>query len=616
MSNTGGDGLVRRGANDDNSGLSDSKIESARRFLYDEDSSFGSHGDNYPVSITSDRNSGTRRTTGNLRTNLSGMEVSRNQNKTSRTFNTAVYHGNDIKNRGRKIMLITAVALTLVGCIVLLKRDHSSEVPPKKHLHGPRLQQFQSTIVEMGLTSREDLENPETSQYHALQWIANSDKSKLKPDDPFALDRYALAVLFYETSLMNNKTEVSSSGQWIESSNWLSNMGVCSWHGIVCEGDDPNLESEGDQKHRNHHGFVQTLKLPSNDLKGSLPSELSALTALYELDLSHNTLIGTLPKSFGSLSGLRTLVLRDNQLTGNIPIDYGHDLKNLRQLILAENKLQGQIPSQMEHMVELRVLDIGKNLLTGAFPGLEDLTKLRELVLEDNQLEGKFPESLSKLTSLVVLDLSKNHFTGVMPEELQTLIRLEKLLLRDMNLMGTIPHNIFNKVTRLTELGLSDNSFTGQIPTSIGHLKDLHKFFMGNNKFDGTIPRQIGLLADLSLLELQGNKIKGTIPNLIAALNSLEHLTFARNQLTGTIPVEVGNLHRLKSLFLEDNKFTGDIPPEIGNIQTLQQARLYENNFEGSMPQEVCDLITDEDLVYLGADCVTKIECKCCTKCF
>ncbi len=427
MSNTGGDGLVRRGANEETSGgLSDSKIESARRFLYDEDSSIGSHGDNYPVSVTSDRHSGARRTMGNIRTNLSGTEISRNQNKNGRTFNTAMYHSNNIKNRGRKTLIIAAVVLIVIGSIVLLKRDHSTEVPQTKHLHGPRLQQFKTTIVEMGLTSKEDLENPEKPQYQALQWVANSDKSKLKSDDPLALERYALAVLYYETYGMSNQTDPSTEGKWIESSNWLSNTGVCSWHGIVCEGDDPTVESESDLKHRNHHGHIQTLILPSNDLKGSLPSELCALTALYELDLSHNALTGTLPKSFGKLTGLRTLVLRGNQVTGNIPTNYGHDLSNLRQLILAENKLNGKIPTQMEHLVELRVLDVGKNSLTGELPGLEELSKIRELVLEDNQLKGKFPNSLSKLTSLVVLDLSKNHFTGVLPENLQTLTRLGK----------------------------------------------------------------------------------------------------------------------------------------------------------------------------------------------
>ena len=440
MSNTSGDGLVRRGANEEPIGLSDSKIESARRFLYDEDSSFGSMGDNYPVSAgpgsSKKSSTTTRRHTGN--TNLSGLESSRNHNRTGRSFNTVLYRG----KRVQKVVLIAALVLVAIGCILVFKKDKDSEgqYHQTKHLHGPRLQQFQTTIVDLGLTSKEDLEDPEKSQYHALQWVANSDKANLKANDPLVLQRYALAVLYYETSGMiisnvtdvetdvqtNVQTDVSTTGNWIESSNWLSDSGVCSWHGIVCEGDSPNIENEKDEKERNHHGHVQTLKLPSNDLKGKLPSELAALTALYELDLSHNALTGTLSNSFGSLTGLRTFVLRDNQVSGNIPNNYGHDLANLRELILAENKLKGRIPSQIEHMVELRVLDVGKNALTGAVPGLEDLTKIRELVLEDNQLNGKFPESISKLTSLIVLDLSKNHFTGVLPEELSYLTRLGK----------------------------------------------------------------------------------------------------------------------------------------------------------------------------------------------
>jgi len=622
MSGTSGDGLVRRGANEEGGGLSDSKIESARRFLYDEDDSFSSMGDSFPVSNSIDLNTGSKRTIGYGRTNLSSSSNNNSSSgNPSRSFNTILYHSKNLTPRGRKILMATAAILVVIGLASMFGKGKGSETIPQKHLHGPRLEQFQSTILELGITSEEDLADTEKAQYHALQWVANADGAKLRADDPLALQRYVLAIFFYETSGLQSMEDVTTaSSNWVESSNWLSDSGICSWYGVVCEGDSPIVGegvTEGDKLYNDHHGLVQTLELPSNELQGSIPSELSALTSLYKLDLSHNYLVGSLPKSLAKLTGLRSLVLRSNHLKGKIPKDYTHELSNLRELILAENELQGALPSGLEHMIELRILDLGKNHLTGSVPGLEDLKKLRHLSLEDNQFKAKFPESVTKLSGLLSLNLSKNHFTGVLPPGLSQLTRLEKLNLRELNLMGSIPHELFNKVTRLTELGLSDNSLTGQIPTSIGHLRDLHGFYMGENKFSGTIPRQVGLMSDLTFLELQGNDIGGTIPNLIVSLNALEHMSLGRNQLTGTIPKEIGNLHRLLTLFLEDNQFQGDVPSEIGNLQNLKQARLYENDLEGTIPQEICDLTTDEELVYLGADCESKeIECDCCTKCF
>ena len=425
MSSTGGDGLIRRGANDEG-GLSESKIESARRFLYDEEESFGSLGDGFPVSASHDGNSKRTTTGGHPRTNLS------NSNNNTRIVNTALYYSRNMTHRTRKILIVTALTLVVIGCATFLRRNDDGSPQQQQHLHGSRLKQFQSTITEQGITSIEDLENPETPQYLALQWVANSDKANLKADDPLVLQRYALAVLFY----FSNDGEYPEEGseQWNQWFNWRSESGVCSWRGVVCEGDSPILKGEtgsdseidSDRKQRNHHGLVQTLELPSNHMKGSLPSELSALHALYKLDLSHNAIVGPLPKTLGSLTGLRTLVLRNNFITGTIPQNYGHDLSNLRELVLAENMIQGKIPSDIEHMVELRILDVSKNRLTGTVPGLEDLIKLRQLVLEDNKLQGKFPESLSKLKELVVLNLGKNHFTGVLPEELSQLTQLGK----------------------------------------------------------------------------------------------------------------------------------------------------------------------------------------------
>jgi len=636
-SNSGGsDGLVHRGLETES--LSDNKIHAARKFLYEssDDESFhnGMGDDDFPVNVSASmpqhkRASFIGRHTG---TNLSGGKFGNNNNGESRSrrfVNTLKYHG--IPQRLKQICVILGLVLALTACAVYIDQsrknktgifknsgksndDESKSSNTQKHkLHGKRIERFHQMFLDMEVSSQDDLDTPGTAQHSALEWVANSDGAKLRADDHLAMERYILAVLYYTTAGTDDQEAPSESGHWQDATHWLTKSGICNWHGVTCAGDAPN---DTDDNRSHHHGLVERLELAELGLMGSIPSELGFLTKLYRLDLSSNDLAGSLPKSLGRLTGLRELELSHNMIEGTIPEHYGNELTNLHHLLLGENKLVGTIPYQIEAMVELRSLSLKDNELTGTVPDLQDLTKIRQLILEDNQLEGPFPTSVAKLTSLVHLDLGRNHLTGTLPEDLTKLTALEKLLLREMNLRGKIPPELFNKVTRLTELGLSNNKLTGTIPTNVGHLKDLHEFYLGQNQLKGSIPRQVGLMADLNILELQGNSLSGSIPNLVSALNGLELFSVARNHITGTIPPEVGQMHRLQSLMLEHNKLTGGVPTELGNLRTLKQVRLYENHLEGNIPREVCELTIDEELTFLGADCGHKFTCDCCTKCF
>lgn len=40
---------------------------------------------------------------------------------------------------------------------------------------------------------------------------------------------------------------------------------------------------------------------------------------------------------------------------------------------------------------------------------------------------------------------------------------------------------------------------------------------------------------------------------------------------------------------------------------------------KGAIPDEICELVEDDDLVFLGADCAEghdKFSCDCCTRCY
>jgi len=115
------------------------------------------------------------------------------------------------------------------------------------------------------------------------------------------------------------------------------------------------------------------LNLSSNNLTGSIPSEIGNLTNLTGLHLYGNQLTGSIPPEIGNLTNLENLSLYGNQLTGSIPPEIGN-LTNLTDLYLHENELTGSIPSE-----------------------IGNLTNLTHLILSSNQLIGEIPESICDL---------------------------------------------------------------------------------------------------------------------------------------------------------------------------------------------------------------------------
>lgn len=410
-----GDGLTRRTPEGGYITSTSTSIENARRFLYDDDDDppmTSGNPANVPLGV------GTAfppppPNRGGKATNLSkggGGNNNRRLNTVTAaclaTFGTCRGYGS------KRLLLVIFGAGILLASIWGIVALVTSE---EEHVNEGRVKGIHDRIVAQGITSEVDLGTVGTPQYHAVQWLANVDGSKLRVDNAHLMQRFVLAVLFYSTS--GTEEHVHPEGNWSSQSSWLSSSGYCIWEGVECA-TDPN------GPHFDGNGAVTALNLTRHGLAGSLPSELKALSSLTWLDLSRNALTGTLPESLASLKELKDLILRENQLSGTIPTNYGLKFSSLRQLSLGWNKLHGGIPRQVEHMVNLRDLGLEHNLLDGNVPDLEDMSKLKHLYLQGNKLTGPFPSSVTKLTDLVDLNLSENHLTGFIPPELEQLSRL------------------------------------------------------------------------------------------------------------------------------------------------------------------------------------------------
>ena len=364
---------------------------------------------------------------------------------------------------------------------------------------------------------------------------------------------------------------------WTSSLNWSSNIPAATdldtLHGVTAD-------SNGQ--------VVKRLRLRSNNLTGTIPTELGQLSSLTQLWLSENQLSGSIPAELGNLTSLTWLWLSKNQLSGTIPTELGQ-LSSLTQLWLDDNRLTGSIPAELGSLTGLTFLRLDVNFLSGTIPTeLGQLTNLEELVLSVNELTGTIPTELASLTGLYSLTLDRNQLSGSIPEELGQLTNLEGLTLHTNRLSGSIPTELAS-LTGLYSLELDGNQLSGSIPAELGSLS-LALLNLSSNQLSGSIPTELGQLTDLGDLLLSGNQLSGSIPTELASLTGLYTLYLSNNQLSGSIPEELGNLTNLIRLFLDGNQLSGSIPTELKQLTNLEDLLLSGNQLSGSIPTELGSL--------------------------
>ena len=131
-------------------------------------------------------------------------------------------------NRRKKICILLAVALVIAGAIaagVAVPLSKSSEPPPQP---PDPLDAFRSILVSV---SEEGLDNPDSPQFKALNWIANKDPADMTVGveaDETIKQRYVAAVLYFALNGEN----------WNNQYNFLTRGSICSWNqdsfGILC----------------------------------------------------------------------------------------------------------------------------------------------------------------------------------------------------------------------------------------------------------------------------------------------------------------------------------------------------------------------------------------------
>ncbi|KAG8362913.1 hypothetical protein BUALT_BualtUnG0024400 [Buddleja alternifolia] len=153
---------------------------------------------------------------------------------------------------------------------------------------------------------------------------------------------------------------------------------------------------------------ILTLHLFQNSFSGSLESLCNSGDFSY-LDVSDNFLTGEVPNCFQHIgSSFKILNLANNNLSGSIfPVGPQCYLESLN---LRNNNFDGEFPQSLRSCRGLRVIDLGKNKLSGSVPAWigDNWPSLVVLSLRSNELYGEIPSSICHMTELLVSNSAPN----------------------------------------------------------------------------------------------------------------------------------------------------------------------------------------------------------------
>lgn len=300
---------------------------------------------------------------------------------------------------------------------------------------------------------------------------------------------------------------------------------------------------------------VAGLEIRNQGLVGELPSEISWLTALEELDLWGMYIpSSSLPEDLWLLPNLKVLELNNCNLGGKLEPSLALLDGSLRQLVLSHNNFVGPIPIE-----------------------LYALTKLRFLALNGNRFSGTLSPLIANLKSLTFLNLFGNELSGPIPNVFENFPDLVSLILAVNQFSGQLPNSIY-ACRELVILDIFDNPITGELKPGIANLSKLSVLRAFNSLLQGEIPAAIGSLPNLRLLQLNNTLIGGQIPSTLNQLEHLEEVWFSQTNMQGQL-IPFTNSNELKSLKFAKANFKGLIPPEWFQKPHLTEITLDHNQF-------------------------------------
>ena len=248
--------------------------------------------------------------------------------------------------------------------------------------------------------------------------------------------------------------------------------------------------------------FCENLNISSNRLTHIQASSFTGLRNLKELVLSYNYITYISPDCFVSTPVLQDVDFSENPLSkyvtakDHISLFFSYSIKWLicencqlstppilmlpliSALILSKNKLQNINVGEIDHYLQVRVIDLSENIIeTIQNDALRALKYLEELNISSNRIK-KFPRSLP--SSLRVINVTNNMIETINSSDLSEFHNLKYFYI-SQNQLKHLPNNVFESLKKLEVLYINDNKLTVLSACVFNGLRNLEILDLSNN---------------------------------------------------------------------------------------------------------------------------------------
>lgn len=382
-------------------------------------------------------------------------------------------------------------------------------------------------------------------------------------------------------NLLKNSIGAPSSLGWTGSD-------YCQWKHVKC-----------DSQNR-----VVKIQVGNQNLKGSLPAELSSLSALVQLEVQSNQLGGPFPNLADSL---QILLAHDNLFT-SMPSDFFAKKSALQTIDIDNNPFSAwRIPDNIRDASGLQEISANRVNITGTIPEVFDgstFPTLRNLHLAGNFLEGGLPASLagSSIQSLWLNGQQSSSKLNGSIAILQNMTNLQEVWLHLNQFSGPLPD--FSNLQELVNLSLRDNQLTGIVPSSLVNLKSLMVVNLTNNMLQGPTPAfnpnvQLDMRprSNNFCLDSPGEPCDPRVNALLSVAQSMGFPTAFAQGWEGNNPCEnfkgvtcTGNPENITIINFKNMGLAGSISPSFSLLTSVQKLILSNNFLSGTIPNELVNM--------------------------
>ncbi|XP_022876866.1 putative receptor-like protein kinase At3g47110 [Olea europaea var. sylvestris] len=262
---------------------------------------------------------------------------------------------------------------------------------------------------------------------------------------------------------------------------------------------------------------------------------------------------------------LQALSFSSNSISGNLPSSIANGLPNLDCLLLGGNQLSGKIPASISNFSKLVKLDLGLNTFCGRVPeNLGNLQNLQFLSFQSNQLTNDpsmlkldFLISLQNCRKLKIIWMGSNYFDGILPKSLGNLSTFVENFDADHYGIKDIIQNEIGTLSILIKLDIGGNELTRRIPNTLDQLRKLQRLILCVNKLRGSLSANLCYLVYLYYLNLEDNQLSQQLPKCLGNLMSLRAIYLAYNSMTSTMPSTLWNNKEIQILSFSHNLLNG-----------------------------------------------------------